>query len=136
MDPVVLGIIALAAVWLWSSAQVSTAALNNNLLSPNGLTAAGNVIGASTNGIASLIAAINAPTGSNTGGGPYGGQGAGSGNPSVFTPSADFSNLTGTPSLTMPGGPDGGDTAATTFGAGFTNSDLGIGNLNGDGSSS
>lgn len=133
---VIIGIMGLAAVWLWSSAKVNTAAINANLLSPSGLNAAGNAFGNVSNGVASLIAAIGGPTGSNTGGGPNGGQGAGSGNPSVFTPSADFSNLTGTPSLTLPGGPDGGDTSSTSFGTGFTSSDLGIGNLNGDGSSS
>jgi hypothetical protein len=134
MDPIVLGIIALAAVWLWSSAQVNTAAINANLLTPNGLNALGNTVGSTTNGIASLIAAIGGPTGSNSGGGPNGGQSSGSGNPSVFTPSFDPSNLTGTPSLTLPGGPDGGDTASTSFGTGFTSSDLGIGSLSSDGS--
>lgn len=131
---VVLGIIGLAAVWIWSSAQVNTAAINQSLLSANGLNALGNVVGSTSNGVASLLAAIGGPTGSNSGVGPLGGQGAGSGNPSVFTPSADFSNLTGTPTLALPGGPDGSDTAGESFGTGFTASDLGLGSLSQDGS--
>jgi hypothetical protein len=128
---VILGIMGLAAVWLWSSAKVSTAAINSNLFTPQGLNAAGNAVGAGLTGISSILAAANPPTGSNYGGGPLSGQGAGSGNPSVFTPTADYTNLLNVPNLN-PGGPDGGDTTSFTPSAG--SDPFGLGNLSLSGS--
>jgi hypothetical protein len=135
----ILGIIGLGAVWLWSNAKVQAAAINSSLLTPQGLNALGNVVGASSNGLANVLSAITySPTGSNTGGGPLAGQYGGPVQPGDTSFGGFNSNLLGIPSLTDPttgmtaGGPDGGDTGAP-FGSGFTSSDLGIPPLN-DGS--
>jgi hypothetical protein len=129
---VIIGICGLAAVWLWSNAKVQAAAIGSNLLSPAGLSALGNTIGASTQGVASILAAANAPTGSNTGSGPLSGQSGGPVQPGDTSYGGFNSNLLGIPSLSDPttgmtaGGPDGGD---TTFASGFSASSLGLGSL-------
>lgn len=135
---ILVGIMALAAVWIYSNAKVQTAALQSNLLSPQGLAGAGVGVGAASAGLGSLVNSLsglfngghgggggytggNAFTdgiaGSNTGGGPLGGQsgilGGGSSDDSgSLIGLGDFGNDNNNPGagFMSPGGSDGGDT--------------------------
>ena len=121
----VLGICGLAAVWIYTSGKIQAASIAANPFSPAGLNAIGNGVGAATGGLASIIAAINGPGngttsmgGTNSGGGPLGGQtsdmGGGAGTTAFGDANAAIfgDNLTGG-GLQTAGGTDGGDTSTT-----------------------